>query len=225
MQGPQQNNSSIGFESARAAMIREQLQARGITNQRVLNAMEAIPREIFLPEKSRSLAYYDGAVPIGEDQTISQPYIVAMMTQLLGPSRHEKILEIGVGSGYQTAVLCQLVEHVIGIERIQMLAEQAQERLHSLNLTNFTLLVGDGSTGCPEYAPFDGILVAAAAPRLPESLVQQLADGGRLVIPVSIGGKYQEMQRITRRGEAIHIERLTRVRFVPLIGVEGYKVK
>lgn len=209
------------FEAERQAMVTEQLKARGITDERVLAVMATVPRETFVPADNRKHAYFDGALPIEMQQTISQPYIVAWMTQLLALQGHEKVLEIGVGSGYQTAVLCQLAEEIVGVERIPELAQVATERLSQLGYDNAAINVSDGSVGFSEQAPYDAILVAAAAPAIPESLIAQLAVGGRLVLPVGTG-EQQEMQRVTRRGEAIHIERLTNVRFVPLIGAEGF---
>jgi protein-L-isoaspartate(D-aspartate) O-methyltransferase len=209
------------FPERRARMVQEQLAGRGISDERVLEAMCSVPRHRFVPHDLRHLAYQDGPLPIGADQTISQPYIVALMTQLLALKGEERVLEIGVGSGYQTAILSLLACEVIGLERVESLAESAAERLEELGYENVTIHVGDGSQGLPDEAPFDAILCAAAAPRVPEPMTNQLADGGRLVIPV--GQSFEQMlTRTTRRGGAVHLERLVPVRFVPLIGKYGF---
>ncbi|HEC23942.1 MAG TPA: protein-L-isoaspartate(D-aspartate) O-methyltransferase [Chloroflexi bacterium] len=203
-------------------MVQEQLIRRGITDERVLKAMGTVPRHLFVPPRLRHLAYDDSPLPIGAGQTISQPFMVALMTQLLRPAPDDRVLEIGVGSGYQTAVLAELVREVIGLERIPELAEQARKKLEEMGYRNVTIHVADGSAGFPEAAPYDGILVAAAAPRIPEALLEQLAEGGRLVIPV--GDAYDQMlERAWRQGGSIHIERLVPVRFVPLIGRFGFQ--
>jgi protein-L-isoaspartate(D-aspartate) O-methyltransferase len=202
------------FARQRDQMVREQLAGRGITDERVLEAMRRVPRHHFVPRELQHLAYHDGPLPIGADQTISQPYIVALMTQLLELEGDERVLEIGVGSGYQTAILSLLA-------RVESLAESAAERLDALGYDNVTIHVGDGSQGLPDDAPFDAILCAAAAPHVPEPMIGQLADGGRLVIPV--GEAYEQiLTRLTRRGGATHLERLVPVRFVPLIGRHGF---
>lgn len=209
------------YAEARTRMVREQLARRGICNERVLEAMTAVRRHLFVPEEVRHLAYGDGPLPIGFEQTISQPYIVALMTQLLIPVPEDRVLEIGVGSGYQTAVLAELVKEVVGLERIPELAEQAAQRLKSLGYDNVTVHVADGSLGYPQAGPYSAILAAAAAPSIPEPLIAQLTDGGRLVMPVGTMSE-QLIERATRRGGSIHIERLTPVRFVPLIGKFGF---
>lgn len=211
------------YRQARARMVRRQLMRRGITDERVLAVMGKVPRHLFVPESLRHLAYDDGPLAIGAGQTISQPYIVALMTQLLEPKPEDRVLEIGVGSGYQTAILAELVKEVIGIERIAELAEQARQRLVDLGYRNVTVLVGDGSQGYPPRAPYDGILAAAAAPDIPEPLLMQLAEGGRLVIPVGRG--YQQViVRARRLPEGIQVERLTPVRFVPMIGKWAFDI-
>jgi protein-L-isoaspartate(D-aspartate) O-methyltransferase len=209
------------FARQRDQMVREQLAGRGIADERVLEAMRRVPRHHFVPRELQHLAYHDGPLPIGADQTISQPYIVALMTQLLELEGEERVLEIGVGSGYQTAILSLLASEVIGLERVESLAESAAERLDTLGYDNVTIHVGDGSQGLPDDAPFDAILCAAAAPHVPEPMIGQLIDGGRLVIPV--GEAYEQiLTRMTRRGGATHLERLVPVRFVPLIGRYGF---
>lgn len=171
------------FEALRAAMVREQLAGRDITDQRVLDAMGRLPRERFVPEAYQAYAYADHPLPIGEGQTISQPYIVAYMLQMLALRGTERVLEVGTGSGYQTALLCMLAAQVISIERIETLSAQAAERLAALGLTNVHLIVGDGWLGAPQYAPYQAITVSAAAARLPKPLLAQLDEGGRMVIP------------------------------------------
>ncbi len=203
-------------------MVRNQIANRGINDERILDAMRDVPRHLFIPPDLYPHAYTDGPLPIGEGQTISQPYIVAYMTWLLRLEPGDRVLEIGVGSGYQSAILSRLVKEVIGIERIPTLAEQAQQRLHDLGYRNVTVQVGDGTLGYEPGAPYDGILVAAAAPYVPEPLLDQLAEGGRLVIPVG-DRENQLLERIRRLGGSIHIERLSPVRFVPLVGQLGFQ--
>jgi protein-L-isoaspartate(D-aspartate) O-methyltransferase len=171
----------------------------------------------------RDYAYADGAYPIGEGQTISQPYIVALMTQLLKVQPTDRVLEIGVGSGYQTAVLAELANEVIGVERIPALAQEAEARLHEMGYQNLAVHVGDGTEGFAQAAPYDAILAAAVAPTIPEPLIEQLADGGRLVIPVGDHDDDQYIERVYRRGKTLHIEKLTPVRFVRLIGKHGFE--
>ncbi len=209
------------FAEARARMVQQQLRRRGISDPRVLAAMGKVPRHLFVPSEVRHLAYEDGPLSIGAGQTISQPYIVALMTQLLNPQPEDHVLEIGVGSGYQTAILAELVKDVIGMERISELAEGARERLERLGYSNVTVLVGDGTLGYARAAPYDAILVAAAAPEVPEPLLMQLAVGGRLIIPV--GSDFEQIiKRIRRTEEGFKTEDLTPVRFVPLIGKHGF---
>ncbi len=203
-------------------MVRSQLLQRRIRDARTLDAMRRVPREAFVPEKYRLRAYDDRPLPIGEDQTISQPYMVALMTEALELTGHETVLEIGTGSGYQTAVLAEIATRVVSIERIGVLAEKARARLQRLGYTNVTVLTGDGTQGAAEHAPFDAIIVTAGSPGVPLSLKEQLADGGRLVIPVGSRG-YQELNRIRRRGKDFVTENLGGCVFVPLIGVQGWE--
>lgn len=206
---------------ARKRMVAE-LVKRGITDQRVLGAMLEIPRHIFVEEAMSAQAYSDGSLPIGEKQTISQPYIVAKMTQLLALSGREKVLELGTGSGYQAAVLATLADRVCTVERIRPLALKARKALDSLRLLNVNLKIGDGTEGWPEEAPFDAILVTAGAPHLPDCLVQQLAPGGRLVIPV--GDRIDQRLLLVTKGMdgSVATEECDDCRFVRLIGKNGW---
>ena len=187
-----------------------------IQDAEVLSAMRAVPRHRFVPEHIRIWAYADGPLPIGEGQTISQPYIVALMTELAQVQRGENVLEIGTGSGYQAAVLAQLTDRVFSIEILEPLARQAEQTLRSLGLTMVRIRVGDGYLGWPEEAPFDAIIVTAAPPRIPQPLVKQLAIGGRLVAPVGEG--YQELVVVTKTSEGLQQETIIPVRFVPMVG-------
>jgi protein-L-isoaspartate(D-aspartate) O-methyltransferase len=209
------------FTGQRARMVERQLRGRGIGDERVLAAMEAVPREAFLPEGLRHRAYADSALPIGEEQTISQPWIVAAICQALALNGSELVLEVGTGSGYSAAVLARLAAHVVSVERHQALSRAAAEALDSLRVRNIELVVGDGSLGVPARAPFDGIAVHAAAPAPPRALIDQLADGGRLVVPVS-GGDADVLTALRRAGQRIETEDLGPCRFVPLIGEEGF---
>ena len=206
---------------AQERMVAEQLERRGIRDARVLDAMRRVPRDAFVPPIDRSRAYADQALPIGEGQTISQPYMVAAMTEALALTGLERVLEIGTGSGYQTAILAEIVHEVISIERHASLAEQARTRLADLGYRNAQVLVGDGSTGYLPAAPFDAILVAAGAPRVPETLKLQLADGGRLVIPVGPQGQ-QDLTVVRREGERFVQSAREACVFVPLVGQEGW---
>jgi protein-L-isoaspartate(D-aspartate) O-methyltransferase len=206
----------------RLAMVHTQLAQRGISDEHILQAMACVPRHLFVPEGVRAQAYQDRALPIEEGQTISQPFIVALMAQALELSGAERVLEIGAGSGYAAAVLSLLAAEVYTIERWPALAEAAESRLHDLGYTNAHVFVGDGTAGLPAYAPFDAIIVAAAAPWAPRPLREQLTDGGRLVIPVG-GRDEQLLLRMTRHGDEIRSERLSGVRFVPLIGEHAWE--
>jgi protein-L-isoaspartate(D-aspartate) O-methyltransferase len=202
-------------------MVERQLRGRDITNESVLAAMERVPRHELVPDEVRPLAYADSPLPIGHDQTISQPYIVAFMTQALKPKPGDKVLEIGTGSGYQAAVLAELGADVVTIERVPELAERAREALAAAGYERVEVLVGDGSQGVPERAPFDGIAVAAAAPAPPAALYEQLRPGGRLVVPV--GPPEGQWLEIVVRGEQGPVrQRSVPCVFVPLIGADGF---
>ena len=204
------------FSMRRERMVEEQIVARGITDPRVLAAMRKVPRHLFVPEDQREGAYEDGPLPIGEGQTISQPYIVALMTELVAAQPESRCLEIGTGSGYQTAVLAELVKDVFTIEIISPIAARALTLLQDLDYTNVHGRIGDGSRGWPEEAPFDGILVAAAPEQIPAPLLHQLRVGGRIVIPV--GSHSQDLMLITRTEIGYREETITPVRFVPMTG-------
>lgn len=205
-------------------MVRSQIAGRGIRDERILDAMRSVPRHLFVPETSRHLAYHDGPLSIGRGQTISQPYIVAFMTQALELKGLERVLEVGTGSGYQAAILSQLVSHVYTIERIPELADRARDRLHQFGYGNIRVRVGDGTQGWPEHAPYEGIIVTAASPEIPEPLTDQLAEGGRLVAP--IGGSWsQSLVRVHKEDGCLRRQELIMVAFVPLIGEHGWPEK
>ncbi len=203
-------------EAARRRMVTTQLMARGISSPRVLEVMQTLPRELFMPEAWRTEAYADCAAPIDCGQTISQPYMVALMTEALQLEGTEKVLEIGTGSGYQTAVLSRLAREVVSIERHAELSRQAEKVLNQLGCSNVHLLVGDGTQGAPDHAPFDRIIVTAAAERIPPALLEQLADGGLMVLPLG-ADDHQLLQVLKKRGDQLDREVLTACRFVPLI--------
>ena len=209
-------------EIERLQMIREQLERRNIHDERVLQAMAAVPRHLFVPQKLSEHAYDDSALPIGAGQTISQPFIVALTASALQLRPQDRVLEIGAGSGYAAAVLAQLVAEVWTVERVRALAEEAAQRLHDLGYTNVHVGVGDGTSGWPEHAPYDAIAVAAAAPAIPRPLLDQLALGGRLVLPVGSRDD-QQMVRIVRRPHGFDRQQLGPVRFVPLVGEHGWR--
>jgi len=212
------------YTLARHQMVAEQLATRDITDSRVLEAMREIPRHLFVPEEHRHLAYADGPLPIGENQTISQPYIVALMTQLLELKGGETVLEIGTGSGYQAAILGKLARQVYTIERHEALAQQAASILHELGCTNIVVMTGDGSRGLLAHAPFDAITITAAAPRVLPMLLDQLSEGGHLILPVG-GEKGQMLERWTRHGGRFRREEIAPVAFVPLRGKLGWQEK
>ena len=204
---------------ARRAMIERDLMARGIRDPRVLEAMATIDRELFVPEKLRSAAYEDRPLSIGEGQTISQPYMVALMTQLLGLTGAERVLEIGTGSGYQTAVLGKLAAQVYSVEILPRLSERAKTLLMQLSFDNVRLKTGDGFFGWEEQGPFDAILVTAAAPKIPDPLWRQLREGGRLIMPLGAEKQEQKLVRVTKSEGKQVVEEVTGVVFVPLTGV------
>ncbi len=206
------------FEAVRSQMLRL-LVARGIQDTRVLAAMDRVPRERFVPPQSRRFAYADRALPIGAAQTISQPYIVALMTAALNLSGSETVLEIGTGSGYQTAVLAELAAEVISVERHSELSREAATILAECGYSNITLVEGDGTLGWPERAPYDRIIVTAAAARIPPALEEQLAEGGILVIPLG-DSESQVLQAFHNVGGRLVAERLSDCRFVPLVGAQ-----
>ncbi len=202
-------------------MVRRQLAARDINDKRVLAAMAAVPRDRFVPDYLHEQAYDDGPLPIGHDQTISQPYIVALMTQAAGIDRRATVLDVGTGSGYQTAILAKLARQVWSIERIAELSREARDRLDALEVHNVTLIVGDGALGYPPAAPFDAIIVAAAAPNPPEPLLEQLAPGGRLVIP--IGDRVlQDLTIVERSRTGYRTRTAGACRFVPLVSSQAF---
>jgi len=203
-------------------MVRRQLAARDITDRRVLAAMAAIPRDAFVPDHLRQHAFDDGPLPIGFDQTISQPYIVALMTQAAGVTRHSRVLDVGTGSGYQAAVLAKLAAHVWSIERLQALSDAARQQLSALGLANVSFLIGDGARGHPEAAPYDAIVVAAAAPVPPPALLEQLARGGRLVIPIG-DRALQDLTIIERVDDGFRTTNAGACRFVPLVSDEAFR--
>src|SRR6266581_9355600 len=207
--------------SERRQMVESQLQRRGIRDQRVLEAMLQIPRHLFVPEAYRSQAYGDHPIPIGENQTISQPFIIAVSLQALALTGSESVLEVGTGSGYQTALLAVLARTVYSVERYSTLADGAETLLRGLGLQNVRVVVGDGSHGLREFAPYDAILVSAAAPSVPQSLLEQLGEQGRMVIPVG-PTHAQELQLIRKQDGRPVAQTLEGCRFVPLIGAEGY---
>jgi protein-L-isoaspartate(D-aspartate) O-methyltransferase len=205
----------------RRRMVEHQLRARGIADERVLAAMQRVPRELFVPEGYRDAAYDDAALPIGEGQTISQPYMVARICEALGLGGEERVLDVGTGSGYQAAVLAELAGEVHTIERRTALAERAREALAAAGYERVQVHVGDGSLGLPEHAPFGGIAVAAAAPRVPGPLYEQLELGGRLVVPIG-DRESQELQLVVRSPEGPAVLRSVPCRFVPLVGGGGF---
>ncbi len=212
------------FASERAAMVRTQIERRGIRDPRLLEVLRSVPRHLFVPDDQLPWAYSDGALRIEMGQTISQPYIVALMTDLLKLKGEERVLEVGTGSGYQAAVLSYLAAEVHTIERHAALAKTAEKALASLQRHNIAVHIGDGSLGLPEYAPYQGILITAAAPKAPASLLAQLAEGGRLVLPV--GGKFSQMLEVWQRhGDRFDHTPVTAVAFVPLLGKEGWDEK
>jgi protein-L-isoaspartate(D-aspartate) O-methyltransferase len=210
------------FEAQRTRMVNEQLRGRDIRDPRVLGAMQAVPRHRFITPEYAEHAYADSPLPIGNEQTISQPYIVALMTQLLNLEGSERVLEIGTGSGYQAAILAYLASEVYTVERIAPLARRAEATLHQLGLENVYFNIGDGTRGWAEHAPYDRIIVTAAAPQVPHALLAQLVEDGLLVIPVGGRGN-QTLQRLQRKGPDYENEIIVPVAFVPLKGDFGWE--
>jgi len=208
------------WEGARQSMVASQIKARGISDPRVLAALAKVERHLFIPKGYRTRAYRDHPLPIGENQTISQPYIVALMTELLELDGDEKVLEVGTGSGYQAAVLAEITTEVYTIEIVKPLAERSEKVLDSLGYDNITVRCGDGYAGWEEQAPFDAIIVTCAPSEIPQPLLEQLADSGRMVVPV--GDFWQELMLIERFGDEIRRTNVIPVRFVPMTG-EGVK--
>ena len=211
-----------GFELLRKAMVDDLRDKHQIADERVLAAMQSLPRHIFVPEALRSQAYRNGALPIAGGQTISQPFIVARMTELLQLKGTEKVLEIGAGTGYQTAILASLARKVFSIERLRSLVSEASKRLDSLGFTNVDLKAADGTAGWDAYQPYDAILVAAGGPSVPQPLIDQLAVGGRLIIPVGGDHNKQELVRVTKTAVGTTKENFGPCSFVPLIGEHGW---
>jgi protein-L-isoaspartate(D-aspartate) O-methyltransferase len=216
------NEDPPEFLSARLAMVESQLRRRGVTDKRVLDIMSVVPRHEFVPPDLRGRSYEDAPLPIGEGQTISQPYIVAAMTATLRLTGSERVLEIGTGCGYQAAILSLLAKEVFTVECRASLATSAARLLARLGYANVHVHCGDGTLGLPDLAPFDAILVAAAAPSVPPPFQVQLNEGGRLILPVG-DAEIQELQFIERQGDAFHTRTLEGCRFVPLVGCHGWK--
>jgi protein-L-isoaspartate(D-aspartate) O-methyltransferase len=213
----------VDFAALRRAMVEFQIAARGVRNQRVLEAMRTVPREAFVPERLTELAYEDTPLPIEEEQTISQPYVVAAMAEALELGPDDRVLEVGAGSGYAAAVLGRIVREVWAIERHQALADLAQRRMEKLGYQNVHVRKGDGTLGWPEHALYDAIAVAAGGPEVPPALIEQLAPGGRLVIPIGRDPRLQELVRVRKRQDGgTERENLGAVRFVPLVGEQGW---
>jgi len=219
---PDRPASESEYASLREAMVANQIEMRDVRDPRVLAVLRAVPRHRFVPAYQAESAYRDSPLPIGEGQTISQPYIVALMTEMLELKGDERVLEIGTGSGYQAAILGQLAAEVISVERFASLAEEARARLAELEYDNVRVEVGDGSLGWPEEAPYDAIIVTAASPSVPPPLEEQLAEGGRLVVPT--GQRWtQSLVRVRRQGGRLKRETTIGVAFVPLIGKHGWQ--
>ena len=215
-------HNKTSLDEARHQMVEQQLVGRGITDERVLQVMREVPRHQFVPEDLWDMAYRDTPLPIGYGQTISQPYIVAYMTQMLHLTPDDRVLEVGTGSGYQVAILSRLAERVYTIERVKELATKAEQVVKDLGYDNIVFRVGDGGYGWPEAAPFDAIIITAAAPEVPQPLVDQLATGAPLLAPIGPAG-YQELIRLTKQDERTQVENLVPVAFVPLVGEHGWR--
>lgn len=211
------------FVTQRRQMVQSQLLARGVRDQRVLDAMAHVPRHAFVAEEYRAQAYEDHPIPIGEGQTTSQPYIVAVMLEALQVRPQDKVLEVGTGTGYQTALLAELASKVYSVERHAALKQQTESILRSLGYSNITVILGDGTEGLPEFAPFNCIIVSAAAPNVPRPLFDQLVEGGRMIVPVG-PERSQDLQLIVKDAGEAKVTRMEACRFVPLIGLHGYSV-
>lgn len=209
------------FAELRERMVAETIEARGLGDERVLQAMRSVPREQFLPESLAEFAYEDTPLPIGSGQTISQPYIVAAMTEALGLKGHERVLEIGTGSGYQTAILAELAGQVFTVERIKPLGKRAKQLLERLGYTNVNFKIFDGTYGWRDQGPYDAILVTAAAPDVPKTLIEQLKDGGRMILPIGDSSR-QELVRIDLKNGVQNKTMLNYCLFVPLVGKYGW---
>ena len=216
------DDNSVKYDRRREEMVKRQIEARGVTDPQVLAAMGKVPRHLFVSEALRDQAYGDFPLPIGEQQTISQPYIVAEMTQALQPSEDDRVLEIGTGSGYQAAILAEIVFRVYSVERIHSLFVKSRKLFDNLNYHNIVTKYSDGTSGWTEESPFDGIIVTAGAPEIPNLLVSQLAVGGRMVIPV--GNRYsQDLVKLYKNEQGIHKTNLGGCRFVKLVGEYGWR--
>ncbi|MFP4060665.1 MAG: protein-L-isoaspartate(D-aspartate) O-methyltransferase [Bacteroidota bacterium] len=215
-----QPETDKSYKSLRETMVNTQIAARGVKDKKVLNAMRSVPRHLFVPRENRRFAYSDFPLPIGEGQTISQPYIVALMTELLLPRESDKILEVGTGSGYQAAVLAEIVDSVFTIEIYPSLAESAKQLLKELEYNNVVVKAGDGYKGWKEHAPFNGIIVTCSPADIPEPLEEQLAEGGRMIIPVGEGYN-QELVIVTKEKGKLKRKKVLPVRFVPMIDDDG----
>lgn len=208
------------YPAQRTSMVQQQIKERGIRDKRVVRAMLSVKRHEFVPDRLKHLAYQDRPLPIGHDQTISQPYIVALMTWALNPDKNDKILEVGTGSGYQAAVLAEIVDQVYSVEIVEPLGEKAKKTLQNQGYNNVHVRIGDGYKGWEKYAPFDGIIVTCSPSEVPEPLKKQLAEGGRLVIPVG-GPVYQELVLYEKKKGKLVKNEISSVRFVPMLDEEG----
>jgi len=216
-------NKRDPYTISRARMVKDQLVGRGITDERLLKAFSLVPRHLFVEEGIRANAYGDFALPIGEKQTLSQPYIVAFMIEALGLKGDEKVLDVGSGSGYQSALLSLLVERVFCIERLSRIAARSRKLLDNFHSANVAVRVGDGTLGWADEAPFDAIIVAAAGPHVPKALLSQLSSGGRLIMPVGGEDETQRLVLVTKKGSAFETHDLGGCRFVMLLGKDGWQ--
>ena len=211
----------MNFDEQRVQMVEQQLRARGLRDERMLAAFRRVPRHLFVPEMVQVQAYEDCPLPIGEGQTISQPYMVALMTSSLCLQGHERVLEIGTGCGYQTAILAEMALEVYSVERLAILSGKGREMLERLGYLNVHLSAGDGSLGWPDHEPYDAILVSASTPRIPPPLLEQLADPGRMVLPIGPRNS-QTLVEVDRRNRVVRQKEITRCVFVPLLGQYGW---